>query len=284
MATFLEQALSWINSVLGGVSDIALAPLLGLPPLASLLAVSLLTAAAAVFVVARTSDQRSMAATRRGIHAALFEIRLFDDDPRAILRAVGEILRRNLHSVRLSLVPLTWMAIPLAFIVSQLHSFYGYAGLTPGTDALVIAKLGGSAHDPAAASVPLTLDAPREIRVTAEAVRLSGSDEVLWRIVPTTTGRYTLVFRNGETAVTKLVVVSNSMARRSPKRGSGLVDQLLHPAEPPLPDDSVVTAITVTYPARRIGIAGWRAHWIVVYAGLSMLWAVAFAWRFRVTL
>ena len=88
MATFPERALDWVNGTLVGLSDVILAPILALPPLVGLLIVSLVTAAAMLPVVARTSDQKRLVETKRGIHASLLEVRLFNDDLRAVLRAV----------------------------------------------------------------------------------------------------------------------------------------------------------------------------------------------------
>lgn len=286
MATFPERVLTAVNAVLGAAGDAALGPLMALPPLASLLVISLLTAAVAVFVVSRTSDQKGMAGTRRGIYAALLEIRLFSDDPPAVLRAAGEIMVANARYLRLSLVPLAWMAIPLTLAVAQLHAFYGYAGLTPGVAALVAVDLRPNGRDNGASSTALALEVPRGITVDSTAVRLAGSDQVLWRIVPGATGSYTLMIRDGDRAVTKSLEVSASTARRSPRRAqpSGLVDRLRYPSETPLPDDSNIAAITIAYPEARLQVLGWRLHWVVPYLLLSTAWALVLARRFGISI
>jgi hypothetical protein len=103
-----------------------------MPALLSLSAISLVTAIVLLLVVRRTSDQRRIAAVKRDIRAGLFEIRLFNDDLRAILRAQGEILRHNLTYLRLSAVPLLWVLVPLVLLMGQLQAYYGYDGLHPG--------------------------------------------------------------------------------------------------------------------------------------------------------
>jgi hypothetical protein len=283
LATFLERALASVNSVLAGLLDVILAPILGLPPFVSLLIVSFVTAATMLPVVARTSNQKRMAETKRGIHASLLEVRLFNDDLRAVMRALGDALRHNVIYLRLSLVPLAWMAIPLSLLVAHLQPFYGYAGLATEMPALVKVELRDAPTRDDAPSA--ALEAPVEIRVETDAVRLASSNEILWRIVPTAVGEYTLTVRIGDATATKTLHVSDHPARRSPRRVSpSLVDQLLYPSEPPLFDDSAIAAITVPYPEPGITVLGWRVHWIVLYALLSMGCAWVLARRFGITL
>jgi hypothetical protein len=192
-------------------------------------------------------------------------------------------LRHNAIYLRLSLVPLVWMAIPLALVVTHLHPFYGYTGLMPNTAALVNVQL-RTAHD-RRLPANVALEAPPEIRVETDAVRLASSNEVLWRIVPTAAGNYTMTVRIDSATVAKTLHVSEAPARRSPRRvAPGLTDQLFYPSEQPLPEDSPITAITVRYPELGLSVFGVRVHWMVIYAVLSMGCAFVLARRFGVTL
>lgn len=284
MATFPERVIAWINSALTVLVDLFLGPLLGLPAVVSLLVVALATAAAMLPVVARTSDQRRLRQTKRGIHAALFEIRLFNDDLRAVLRALGDALRHNLVYLRLSLVPLAWLAVPLTLLVAQLHAVYGYGGLEVGMPAIIKVEL-----RPAAASTRATpdamLEAPSGLRVETGAVRVAALNEVLWRIIPTAEGEHTITVRIGDSSATKTVRVANGPARRSPRRISpGLVEQLLYPSEAPLPTTGSIAAISVAYPETGVVVLGWHVHWMIVYAVLSVVTALLLARRFGITL
>lgn len=282
MATFPEQALAAINRALVWLSDSLLGPLFGLPPLASLLVVSIATAAAIVPVIGRTSDQPRVAATKRRIRAALLEIRLFNDDPRLVMRAVGHALAQNLLYLRLSLVPLVWLAIPLTLLVTHLQPFYGYSGLQPGAPSLIkVTVRDVSAMDAAARA---TIDGPAALGIDAGPVRLAGSNEVLWRLVPRAPGDYTVSVRIGSDSVTKTVRVSDGPARRSPRRPSpGLVDELLYPSEAPIDDASSIVSIDVPYPETTIDVLGVHLHWTIVYLVLSMAAALILARQFGVT-
>jgi hypothetical protein len=275
--------LAALNRALVWLTDLVLTPLMGLPPLASLLIVSVATAAAMLPVIARTSNQPRIAAAKRRIHAALFEIRLFNDDPRAVLRALGDALRANAVYFALSLVPLLWMGLPLALLIAHLQSFYGYSGLDAGKPALVKVSL-RDASRVADAAAAITLEAPPDIRVETSAVRLPAANEVLWRIVPTAPGDYMVTIRAGNDVSAKTVHVSDRVARRSPIRvASSLADQFLYPAEPPLTDPGVAS-IAISYPEASIDVLGWRVHWLIVYVVLSTACAFALAPRFGVTL
>ena len=104
--------MSAVNAALRPVFDLLLAPFAAWPPIVSLVVVSLLVSVLMLVVFKKTSNQAALAVVKRKIHAGIFEIRLFNDDLRAILRAQNEILRHNLTYLRLSLWPMLFL-LPL---------------------------------------------------------------------------------------------------------------------------------------------------------------------------
>ena len=273
------SALAWTNSALARGADAVAAPLRGWPPLAGLLLLSAATAAAMLLVIARTADQTRTSAVKRHIQAALLEIRLFNDDPSAVLRSMRDLLRLNLRYLRLSIVPLLWMALPLALVVSHLDPFFGYDGLMPGVPALVKVE-----HPAGSEFSSAELVAPAAIRVEISAADFSATHETLWRIVPVAQGDYQLTIRVAGNTVEKSVHVGSGLTRRSLKRvAPGIVDQLRYPSEPPLADWTI-SAIGVSYPDSTIDVFGWHVHWLIVYIVVSALFARALAWPFGVTL
>ena len=272
-----------MNAALTWLFDLLLAPAIRLAPLTTLVALSVATGLAMLWVVGRTSNQAGIAAAKRGIHAGLFEIRLFNDNLGAVMRALGRVLWEHVRYLGHSLVPLAWVALPLLLVVAQLQAFYGYEGLAIGEPLLVTLRLRDARAVNSAAGA-VSLQAPDGVRVETAAVVFPGASEVLWRIVPVEPGDHTLTARVGGTEISKTVRVSDSAARRSPFRVSGLIDQLLYPSEPPLPAEAGVTLIALPYPEPGVDIFGWRIHWMVVYVALSMATAFIFARRFGVTL
>jgi uncharacterized membrane protein (DUF106 family) len=287
---------SLLNALLARLFDLLLAPFRQLPPLAGLAVVSLATAIAMLLIFKRTSDQRRLAAVKRQIHAAIFEIRLFNDDLRAIFRAQGEVLRHNLTYLRLSIVPILWMIVPLVLVIAQLQFHYGYGGLTPNEPVLLkahvregIALAGRSAtgvvHASASGNGPVAvLEAPPQVDVRTPAIWFPATREVIWRIAPKEAGAYEVRIQVGQERFTKSVRVSPDVVRRSPVRVSGFLNEVLYPAESPLPGDGALTSISIAYPERDIRIFGWDVHWMVVYFLLSMIFAFALRKRFNVTL
>jgi hypothetical protein len=256
-----------INAALVMVFDAALAPLLRLPAAAGLLVISIVTAIVLVLIMRRMSDQQRLRATRNRMQAALFEIRLQADDPVAVLRSFGDVLVQNAIYLRLTVVPLLWIILPLSLMLAQLQAFYGYTGVTRGVPTLITLE--------SAANTPVTLEAPREIRVETDPVPLIGSTNTVWRIVPEAEGAFALTLRSGESRVVKTIVVGDRPARRSPLRAqAGFERLLLNPSEPLIPAGTVVASVGVDYHDARINVFGWNAHWLIVYGLFSLVSAL----------
>jgi hypothetical protein len=262
--------MSAANSIIVALLDIALSPFRDVSPLAGLAVVSAAAAMLMLLVVRATSNQTRLAAVKRSIQACVFEVRLFGDDARAIFRALGEMLRHNLTYLRLSLVPLLWMALPFGFLLVHLDGYYGVGELMPGRQVLVKVRMAG-----AASSAP-ELMAPDGVRIETPAVWIPSLREAVWRVVVERPGSYELNITTGSATVTKQLSAMSGIVRRSPVRPDGRIfEQLRFPAERPLPGNSGIESVTVTYPSREISVLGWDVHWLVVFFMLSMAFAFA---------
>jgi uncharacterized membrane protein (DUF106 family) len=200
--------MSSLNAGLATAIDVVLAPFSALPPLVGLTIASLVTAAVMLAVFKRTSNQARLSAVKRSIHAALFEIRLFNDDFRAIARAQGEILRDNAVYLWLSVVPMVWVMVPLVLVIAQLQFHYGYAPLQPGESVLLKVQLRVGAAE------GVSLDAPPELRLDTPAVWLPAARELVWRVRPSQAGRYELRVALGPESYTKHLHVAGGVVRR----------------------------------------------------------------------
>jgi hypothetical protein len=270
--------MSVLNEFVARLLDTILYPFRDRPPLVGILVVSLLTAVAMLVVVRTTSDQARLTAVRRSMYACLFEIRLFNDDLSAMMRALREMLRHDLRYLRLSLAPALWLIAPLALLVSQLNFHYSYTGLEIGSPALVKVRVQQLAEAP-------ILEAPPGIRIETPGVGIPSLGETVWRIAAERPGDYELQVHVGAASFTKTVRVSGAIVRRSPLRVENrLLDQLLYPAEPPLPAGAPVQSIAVTYPRRGVSVLGRETHWMIVFFVLSMMFAIGLKRRFNVVL
>jgi uncharacterized membrane protein (DUF106 family) len=276
--------MSFVNALLRAVVDGLLYPFRGFPPIVGLVFVSLLTSVLLLVIFKKTSNQKALEAVKRKIHAGLFEIRLFNDDFRSILRSQLDILRHNLSYLRYSIVPMVWTLPPLVLLIAQLQFHYGYESLKPGQPALVKAILRTSEGG---AKPKIRLEAPGQgLEVKEPAVWVPSMREMAWRVEPVAGGDYELKIVNGSETVTKTVRVkadSDPIVRRSPLRVRGFLDELLYPAEPPLPEGGF-ESITVTYPEANVEVFGIELHWMIWYFVLSIAFAFLLRGTFKVTI
>jgi hypothetical protein len=280
-----------INHIVGRLFDALFGPLRGLPPLASLALVSLLVSVLVLWVYRATSNQRRMADAKRRMQAGLYEMRLFNDEPRFVLKAFGNILVHNMTYVRLSLVPLLWMIVPITLMIAQLQSFYGYRAFQPGETFLLQLELakpsetGSSPSKRVASSRPdVELRLPAGLHAETPAVWLPPVSQVTWRVRADRPGRYAAEVRLAGETFTKDVRVGDRLTRLSPRRfQAGFFDQLLYPAEDPISATQAVESLDVTYPSRDIAVLGLHLPWLVVFFVLSFLFALLLKGRFRVT-
>lgn len=258
-----------LNALLVRLSDAVLAPLSGLPALAVVTGAALATALAILGVMRLTSNQPALAAVKRQIHAGLLEMRLYNDDLRALVRAQGDVLWQNLRYVGHSLVPLVVTAVPLTLLIAQMQAWYGYQGLTPGQPVAITA----------------TVDEPLDAlpRLDSAALDVVGPPrhfptrgEVVWRVVPRAAGDATITLvTNRGTVVEKTLTVGAGIARRSPVRSGGsFLDRLLYPSEDPIAAGSGITAVRVPYADRTLALAGVETSWLVFYVALSLVFVL----------
>jgi hypothetical protein len=271
-----------VNAVLRSIFDVLLLPFRSLPPIVGLLAVSLVVSLSMLLVFKKTSDQARLEAVKRQIHACLFELRLFSDDLPAILRAQGEILKHNLRYLGLSTVPMFVMLLPLVLVIAQLQFHYGYRGLKPNEDFLVKVQLKEGRADARPAA---SLEVPGGLTVVTPPVWIPSERELAWRLRAEQPGDYQLKLRLEGQEYAKTAQVAEGVRRRSPVRlEPGFVNQLLYPAEDPLPGESPIASIAVTYPEEEVSFLGWRVNWLVLFFILSVGLALALRRRLGVTL
>lgn len=265
--------MSFLTSILRTLFDALLLPFRGLHPMVGLTVVSLLVTVLVLLVLKITSDQEKIEEVKRKIHAGLFEIRLFNDDPLAILRAQADILRHNATYLWLWLIPLLWLIVPLVLILGQLQFHYGYRGLEPGEQALLTVEL----DDPPAAKPAVELAVPEGLEVETRPVWVPSLGELTWRIAARERGHYKIGVTVDGTTYTKAVQVSSDVSRRSPVRPDpSFGSQLLYPAEPPLPAGASIRSIEVSYAAGNAGFSGWEWEltWMVILFLLTIVFAL----------
>ena len=243
-----------------------------------------------------TSNQEALAAVKRRLFAHLLEVRLFNDDLRAVLAAQLRLLRENLTYLRLNLVPLLWMIVPFMLVIAQLQFHYGYEGVEVGERTLLVVDLAGTDSEGAAAveadrRPPIEIEVPPGVAMETDGVWIPSLRQVVWRLRAEEPGDHELTVSTGGEAFAKSLFVANPeggarWVRRSPtRRRAAILDQLLYPAEPSLPRGGPIERIDVQYAAASISFFGlFDVHWLIAFLVLSIALAFALRNRFGVTL
>ena len=275
-----------VNSLMRALFDALLSPFRDMNPLVGLTLVSLVVAIGMLLIFKHTSNQVALDKVKRKIHASLFEIRLFNDDLVAIMRAQFDILRHNLTYIRLSLWPLVWMMVPLVLVIAQLQFQYAYEGLRAGEPVLLTVQLKGEGAGALDAPKPAaSLDPGSGVKVETPSVWIPGERQLVWRLSADRAGDHEITIRVDGSSESKTVRVRDDVVRRSPLRvGSSLLDQIIYPAEPPLPAASPIASIELAYPDRSIDVLGVGVHWMIVFFVLSLVFAFALRKPFGVTI
>jgi len=272
-----------LNGLMRLLFDALLWPFQQLHPMIGLTVVSLACSVLMLLGYRATSNQPAVEAVKRKVAAGLFEIRLFNDDIVAILRAQRGILRDNMIYLGLNMVPMVFMIVPFVLIIAQLQFHYGYRGLEVGEQTVLQVSLAGEAADTSVPDVAITL--PAGLRLDSPRVWIPTRNQLAWRIVAESPGDFEVLIDVAGQRVTKEVIVSNAVVRRSPYRLQPVgVNLLLYPAEPSLPGDGVVSAVDVIYPARVVGLFGFETDWLIVFFILTIVMAFALKGRFGVTI
>ncbi len=282
--------MSIVNALFRGIFDVLLMPFRGLPSLVGVAVMSLLLGVLMLLVFKVTSNQKKIEAVKNRIHAGIFEIRLFNDDLRAIFRAQGEVLRHNFTYVGLSLVPMAWMLLPVVLIIAQMQFHYGFDGLPVGESVLLRmelkdgwAEMQPGAVDGSTGRPVVALASAEGIAVESPALWFPSRNEVAWRIRPETEGSWDLAITLGDATYTKSLDATDGPTRRAPDRlEPTLGNQLLYPAEAAIPGDAPVRSISVPYPEATVWFFGAHLHWLILFFVLSIVFAFALKDRFGV--
>lgn len=244
---------------------------------------SLASAVLALLVYKRVSNQEGIERVKRRMQASLFEIRLFNDDLRAILRAQGGFLLGNLRYLGLNLKPLLWLLVPFVLVFVHLEPRFRYDALTPDATTIVKASV-TAAGEETGVKPDVKLRAPDGLRLTSPAVWSAGQPpkrlpSMAWRVTADRPGAYQVTVTVGGVEHAKEIRFGGRTALFSPQRpGGGFLDQLAHPAERPLPHDGGLAVIEIDYPERDWGKLpltdvrfAWWFWWLVLMVGFGLL-------------
>jgi hypothetical protein len=165
--------------------------------------------------------------------------------------------------------------VPVMMILIQLNLHYGLRPLRIGEQSLVKVKLRDQgALEP---GTDITLQAPANLQIETDGVRIGELKEISWRIRGVSPGRFDLVVNDGKMAVTKNVAVGGRQEGVSSLRtGADWLTNLLYPGEAPIPNQAAIESVEILYPELDISFLGWPMDWLILFFVLSLVFGFAF--------
>jgi hypothetical protein len=265
MMSNLVQFVVWLNAGANALGEWLLAPVAVLPGWLSATAIAAVTGVLLLAMFKYTSHQRAIKCVRDDIDANLLALKLFKENARATVAAQGRLLWGAVRLFVLALVPMAVMLVPLALILAQLSLWYQQGPLPVGQEAVVTVALNG---DSAAVMPAVRLEPTDAVETIVGPVRIFSKREVCWNVKACANGYHELRFEVDGQTVAKELAIGDGMMRVSARRPAwAWADALLYPAESPLPPESPVRSIEISYPPRSSWTSGtdvWLIYWFVV--------------------
>ena len=271
----MMSAVSILNTATTVLFGLVYGPLKWLGPFWSLVGISALAGILMVWIFGKVSDQDAIQKTRGRLSAELIALRLFKDDLRVFFGIQYQVLVWTLRYLRHSLVPMLILMVPTIIILIQLNLHYGSRPLRVGEQTLVKVKL----RDPTALArgANISLQAPENLKMETQGVRVEELKEVCWRIRGVSAGRFELIVDDGKISVTKQVVVGGPKEGVSSVRtGEHWLTSLLYPGETPIPSQSAIESIEIRYPQLDVSVFGRQVNWLIAFLVLSLGFGYAF--------
>ena len=271
----MTSALLILNNVVNFLFGLVYTPLKWLGPSWSIIGISCLSGILLVWIFGKVSNQAAIKRTRDRLSAELIALRLFKDDLRVFFGIQFQVLAWTLRYLRHSLVPMMILMVPTIIILIQLNLHYGARPLRVGEQTLVKVKLRDLSA--LARGAEISLEAPANLKLETQGVRIEEMKEVCWRVRGALPGRFDLIVSDGNVSVKKNAAVGSPWEGVSSVRtGAHWLTSLLHPGEPPMPSHSTIASIEIVYPELDIFILGWRIDWLILFLVLSIGLGYAF--------
>ena len=264
--------LNFINSLFTTLFGWFFIPFEQIHPAWGMLIVSLVMSILMLVIFKRTSDQKGVRVAKNHVKAHFLAIRLYRDDISLMFNTMKNILVSNGRYIKKSFRPMLFMIVPVSIILIQIGSRYEYRPLKVGESTLVTVHLGQNIPEDQINTVELQL--PDGLVVDAPPVRIYSMREINWRIVAKSEGDFDVVFKVGDTSVSKKILVKNGLTALSKQIAkSQLSVTLMNPTEASLPGTSKISSILVQYPTREFEFLGFTFHWLIAFFVFSILFA-----------
>jgi hypothetical protein len=234
--------------------------------------ISLLTGAVMLFLFKLTSNQEAMKEVKTRISAYFLEMRLYKEDISTVVGSQRRILLANLHYMKLAVVPAVVMIVPVILIMVQLNLRYSQTGLEPGDTAIVKVQAEEGVD---VVREGFQLSTGRGLLKASPAVRIGALGEIDWKIKLVERGVHELKIASaaGEVSIPvyggrRLVPVFGQFKK------SSVLEMILNPGAPRVPDGMPIESIEVKYPSMSFGWGVVDLSWLWSFLVISMAFGV----------
>ncbi len=204
---------------------------------------------------------------RDAITANFLSIRIFSDNPRAILCAQGRIFINSIWLLWYMLPSFIVMMFPLLFLLAQMSGWYQFRPLKIGETALVTVKTQPSID---VTKFYIQLVVPDSVDLLSGPVHVIPQNEIIWKLIARKTSSYPLYFQIENQKIEKKISIGNQnlpVSIKIPQRT--LLDVILYPFEQPFKKEFPIVSIRLEY-GDPIKDPIERYDWLLIFSVVSI--------------
>jgi hypothetical protein len=262
-----------LSTIISKLTDLVLLPASWGGQAYGLAWLSILAGVGMAYVFKYTSNQEKIRLAKDRFKSYILEMRIYQDDFLAILRALSGALKSNLKYLGYTLKPLFIMIIPVIIVFMQMDERYGRKPLSPGETTILSVVL-DEGIDPLGANV--SLECSPGASIDAGPVRITELGEIDWRLKILSAGTHSITIDvDGEKYEIPVTAERPHRFIGASRSSSSLIEPLLHPGLPPIPSDSHIAAVHLEYPGVSYPFLFWHTHWLVIFIIYSLIGALA---------
>ena len=249
--------------VLETILDPVFWPILKLPPLFGLIAISFMISLLVTIIYKYATDQVLMKSLREEIKVHQKKMKELRSDPKKMMESQKRVMEANMQYMMKSLKPTLYTIVPIIIIFGWLSSHYSYYPLQSSQDFNITVnfKLGSSGN--------VELIAPEEFEIKSEKVQ-AVKEQNSWILSPKQNGKYTLEVKYQENGYPFNVLITN---------------ELKYEQVETKPKDSQIDKIIIgnkkVKPFGNLSIFGWQPGWLATYIIFSIIFSLGLKKAFK---
>jgi len=228
-------------------------PLLNIPPIWSILIISLIIALIVTFVYKWMTDQSLMKVLKEDIKRFQQEMKEFKQDPKKVMEIQKKAMETNMKYMMHSMKPTLITFIPIIIIFGWLNANLAFEPITPGEEftTTVLFEEGTSG------TIELTI--PEQVELLTNSTQTIQEDKTIWRLKGEG-GEYILEYKYNEKIYTTELLITNQQAYKQPIKR--------------IKNSDIETIQIDNQKAKPLTIFGWRIGWLGTYIIFSIIFSI----------